>query len=207
VLDAAFADRLDCVIGVDLAFWFGYGKTLGAEPGTDAALQARTALQQKGLALFDEYLQNNSDTTFVIGDYPDLTGAVPMMITPDMIPTKNELAELNRRLLAWAKERPDVHVFPLSKSLERLRQGECKITVDGTEQTVGADAAFQIARVHPTRLGVAVMMRDLTRWLSHNVRQQLRPIDTTDQTLSAAAMDRGEPQPRAREAGGRVRAR
>lgn len=181
VLEAGLATGADTVLGVDLVFWFGYGRT------DENAAEERLTLQATGLAMVDELLAAHPDTTLVIGDYPDMTGALPAMITPDMIPTKEEQAELNRRLAEWAERRPKVHVFPLSASLQRLRDGEAAFEVDGEVQPVSLDAAFQLALVHPTRLGTAVLVRDLVAFLGSRVDEEFGPRAEGDAQYLAAA--------------------
>lgn len=186
LLEETFKDEVDLVLGVDLLFWFGYGNPRAAEPGTKESMQWRVDLQAKGLALLGEFAKAHPETTFVVGDYPDLTGAVPLMITKKMIPTSDERAELNRRLAQWCDVHQNIYVFTLSKSLQSLRSGKVRIEVAGKERVVDVASAFQFARVHPTRLGVAVLVRDLARFLTRHVDARLRPRHTEDQVIVAA---------------------
>lgn len=181
VLEAGLATGAETVLGVDLMFWFGYGRT-GENP-----TEERLALQATGFALLEELLAQHPDTTLVVGDYPDMTGALPAMITPDMIPSLAEQAELNRRLAAWAEARPKVHVFPLSACLQRLRDGEAGFVIDGETRTVSVDEAFQLALVHPTRLGTAVLVRDLAAFLGEHVDERFRPRGEGDARYLEAA--------------------
>ena len=50
-----------------------------------------------------------------------------------------------------------------------------------------AAAAFQIARVHPTRIGVALMVRDLVIWLDEQLPDALSPKTVADAPIAQAA--------------------
>ncbi|MCR9245525.1 MAG: hypothetical protein NXI31_10870 [bacterium] len=186
VLTKAFRNELDLVVGIDLMFWFGYGKPQGHAAGSPEAREWRLDRQTRGFALLDKFCQAHPQTTFVLGDYPDLTGAVPLMIQKNMIPTTEERQELNDRLADWATERKQVHVFELSKALDRLRSGEVRLTVGEDARVVAEDAAFQLARVHPNRLGVAVLIRDLVTFLGKHLDPRLRPDEVDEQVIVSA---------------------
>ena len=83
----------DLVVAVDFLFWFGYGFAPGARGGHDERLE----LQARGLELLDRLL-----CPIILGDYPDMSGADARILSPRMIPEPETLAELNRRLRAWA---------------------------------------------------------------------------------------------------------
>lgn len=99
------------VVAADFLFWYAYGYLDGCEP--------RSTRLQAGLDLLAAF-----ECPVVVGDLPDMSPALkgrsPMMggrplLAPQQIPTDRCLAALNARIGAWAKERPNVHVFPLSR--------------------------------------------------------------------------------------------
>ncbi len=185
-LGDALATEPDLLLGLDLLFWFGYGNVPGDGPGSETDRVSRLALQQKGFDLIDELLPH-TEVQLVVGDYPDLSDAVPLMINEKMIPSAEVRAELDARLRAWAEERPRVHVFPLADCLTRLRRGEVVVTLDEKAHTVAYDRAMQFARVHPTRLGTAVVCRELCHWATENLDAPLWPETTRWEVFVDAA--------------------
>ncbi|MEM1449942.1 MAG: hypothetical protein AAF957_12945 [Planctomycetota bacterium] len=161
VLEKGLETGADTVVGVDLMFWFGYGRV---DDGGDER-EERLALQRLGFDLLDELASGAPDVSFVLGDYPDLSRALPAMITPDMIPDAKTRKELNRRLAVWADERPNVSVFPISRSLDAVTRGTVRLGDGSGGRAIDLESAFQLAMVHPTRLGTAYLVRDLAKFL------------------------------------------
>lgn len=185
-LTDALATEPDLLLGLDLLFWFGYGNVPGDGPGSATDRASRLALQQKGLDLIDELL-SHTEVQLVVGDYPDLSDAVPLMISEKMIPSAEVRAELDQRLRAWAEERARVQVFPLADCLTRLRNGEVVVTLDEEAHTVAYDRAMQFARVHPTKLGTAVVCRELCHWATEHLDAPLWPETTRWEVFVDAA--------------------
>ena len=171
-LDAALGQPVDLVVGLDFTFWLGYG-AMRAKDAADRR-EARLALQAKGLALIDEKFAKRK-VPLILGDYPDLTGAVPMMISAAMIPTPETQKVLNDRLRTWAATRPWVKIFPLAKLLQKLRKGELREPGKSVDSPVKPESAFQLAMVHPTRLGMALLTGELLTFMREKFPKGRRP--------------------------------
>ncbi len=92
------------IFAIDYLFWHAYG----AGKSDD---QRRS--------MFDEGLRRlgtlPANTTVVLADLPDMTHAVGLMLSKDMVPSPVLQAELNTKLAAWAakKEHTNVVMVPL----------------------------------------------------------------------------------------------
>ena len=144
----ALRGQPDLVVAVDFLFWFGYG-TVG---GGDRGRQSRLQLQAKGLELLD-----NLNCPIILGDYPDMSGADARILPPRMIPDNETLDELNRRLLAWAEERPRVHLFPLARWVKQLVEEGYPIPLEKGPVHTPPLYLLQSDRLHATRLGMALL--------------------------------------------------
>jgi len=143
----------DLVIGVDFMIWFGYGHT--GRPAGERT-DARLALQKRGLALLEKV-----DCPVIIGDYPDMTGADPRMISPAQIPSPEGLAALNDALRAWAGRHANVTVFPLADWVANVKKNGEPLKFDGMEYSLTEKQLLQDDRLHATRLGMALMVERL----------------------------------------------
>ncbi|MBK8975877.1 MAG: hypothetical protein IPM29_08110 [Planctomycetes bacterium] len=189
-LRGALADDPDLVIGLDLLFWFGYGAMRAGPVGESADREARFALQQKGFEMLDGLLGERA-VHLVVGDYPVMRFVPAMMMTADMFPTPDQCAELSQRLRDWAAERPRVHVFPLAELVAQLHGAGVEETIDGQPLTIGPAEAFQLARLHPTRLGAAVLASRVVRFVADELPGPLHPLHTDLATLLAVASEDG----------------
>ena len=140
------------VIGVDFVFWFGYGPHGYGEAGQKRRLE----LQQKGLSLLERL-----DTKILLGDYPDMTGAAARMLPPHFVPKPETQKKLNERLHAWAKERNNVLVFPLSKFVHEAKTKNQVLPYGDQELSVPKFYLLQSDRLHATRLGMAILIHRL----------------------------------------------
>src|SRR5690606_23986838 len=92
-----------------------------------------------------------------VGDYPDMSGADPRMLSPRQIPSPEVLAALNAALREWAASRPNVHLFPLGDFVARVKREGAPVRVEDGEVRVPPELLLQSDRLHTTRLGVAVL--------------------------------------------------
>lgn len=107
---AAQATDPTLVIALDFLFWYAYGFDMLQD-------EWRRGQLEEGLAQLDRF-----DCPILIGDLPDITFALDgkshwtggPLIWPSMIPSPEVLAQLNRRIHAWAAERDHVTVAPLA---------------------------------------------------------------------------------------------
>lgn len=138
--------RPDAVVAVDFLFWFAYGYA-GVDPG-----RQRPVRFEQGLALLDQL-----EVPLIVGDLPDMRGAATRMLRPRQIPSAEMLAKLNARLAAWAEQRGDVQVVPLSQLIRELKvDGTSLPTAAGALRTAPS-ALLQADRLHATRLGMAFL--------------------------------------------------
>jgi hypothetical protein len=138
----------DLVVAVDFMFWFGYGSV----PRGDRGREARLQLQESGLELLD-----GLQCPIILGDYPDMTGADARILHPRMIPDQESLKELNRRLRAWAAERPGVQVFPLAQWVEQLVNEGYPLPLEKGPLQTPPLFLLQSDKLHATRLGMALL--------------------------------------------------
>lgn len=149
-IDAALELDPTLVIAVDFPFWFGYGM------GRDCTAR---------LARFEACLEEleRFKCPLLLGDFPDMTGALkgssPLtggrpMLRPDQIPTAACQKKLNQRLLAWAKERKNVHIWPLSRFVSEVT-GPGVLEVRGNRYDAARKAQLlQTDLLHPTSRGM-----------------------------------------------------
>jgi len=147
---SARAAAPDLTLAVDFLFWFGYG-----------AHHARLKAQAEGLRLLGML-----PGEVIVGDYPDMRGASRRMLRPSQIPDAGTLDELNRRVYAFAANRPNVRVFPLARWIHSARaHGYRWRTPKGCVVTLPAKDLFQSDRLHASRLGMAVLGLELARFV------------------------------------------
>lgn len=172
------------VVGVDFLFWFGYGD-LGVEP--EHATDARLALLERGLALLDRIA-----APLVVGDFPDMSEAIGKMLRREQVPDAAALERLNARLAAWARERGDVIVLPLSRVIADMRSDR-PLTIGRQDWPAGSsDLLLQPDRLHPTLEGLAAVTHLVAERL---VAGGVVSEDDVDLDL-ARVLDRlGEPPP------------
>jgi hypothetical protein len=149
-VEAALRDAPDPVVAIDFLLWFGYGHV--ARSAGQSERDARLALQRQGLELLARF-----ECPVLVGDYPDMHGADPQMLAPGQIPDQEILDALNAGVREWARERQQVCVFPLADYVARVKSdGEMFELEDGRRRATSA-ALLQSDRLHPTRLGMALL--------------------------------------------------
>ncbi len=166
------------LLAIDLPFWYGYGKPPKDLDGDEEdVVEWRLEQQQSGFAIL-ETLLDRFDGIVVLGDYPDMHGANPMMLPKSMIPEVDTQAELNARLGAWAEGHDRVRIFPLAATLVQIRAKARTVTVHDQRYQVKLKHLLQVDKLHPTRLGVAILMVDLFGWMQTNLPATLRERPT-----------------------------
>lgn len=144
----------DLVVAIDYLFWFGYGFV---DLGNDAdlerdELQARLARLRQGLKTIDAL-----QCPIVLGDMPDMRGAERRMLRAGQIPSVDCLQAMNEEIAAWAKERPRVRLFPLSRLVAEMKEKGAMLPIGGGDLATSPGALLQSDRLHATRLGVAYL--------------------------------------------------
>jgi hypothetical protein len=146
----------DAVVAIDFPFWFAYGYVRGDEN------EARTKRFERGLALLAQL-----DGPLVVGDLPDMRGAAVRMLKPQQIPSAAILKQLNERLAAWAKQREDVLLVPLSRLVHELKVDGVELPLKQGKVRTAPAALLQEDRLHATRLGMAMLTFRLQEKLQH----------------------------------------
>lgn len=149
-IDLAKRKKADLIVAIDFPFWFAYGQIRGEERA------ARFALQDKCF----EYLKS-LDVPVIIGDLPEMKGAVVRMLKPWYIPKPPLLMELDARLKKFADENPKITQVSFAKLVKQMKVGGLELPLaDGLLKTAPY-ALLQPDRLHATRLGVAVMASNI----------------------------------------------
>jgi len=113
-VEAALNFEPSLVVGTDFLFWFGYG-SLDARGGPIERESERLELLETGLALLAGF-----ECPLVVGDFPDMSGAVGKMLAPAQMPDKTTLPLLSKRVREWAAARTNTRVVPLSELVVQL---------------------------------------------------------------------------------------
>ncbi len=208
LLDLALESRPTLVVALDYLFWFPFGP----EPSE----AARLAELETGLKLLGEL-----ECPLVVGDFPDVSQALQgegpfggPLVTPDLLASGETIEELNARLRAWAKERGNVVVVPMSEFLSRLRREE-PVALRSTQWPAGSMATImQKDLLHPTlegsialtllALDALVATRDdvpdeTIEWDVHGVRECLMERTRVERERRRELDRRREERKRARE--------
>lgn len=149
---AARAFHPTLTVALDFLFWYAYAAAPAAE---------RMRRLDVGLAALQTLPGH-----VVVGDLADMSGADPNMLPPAKVPPADQLAALNRRIHAWAKTRPRLHVIPFSIWAAPLR-GRGTIAVAPNKPPVPARSLLAPDRLHPNADG----MRYIVRRLVENLRE------------------------------------
>ena len=147
------------VVGVDLAFWFGYGDvTIGSGPLRDGG-------RVENLQRFLSQLEG-LEVPIVLADFPDMREAVGLMLRDAQVPSARTIAALNEALYAWASARKGVIVLPLNELTEAIRADE-GIEIGGSVWPAAGNAGgmLQADRLHPTLAGMVLIARLLAHHL------------------------------------------
>src|SRR5262245_18578232 len=117
LLGEALDDDPTLLVAIDYLFWFGYGHL--AADGTPIHYEEdRLELLERGLALLEPVR-----CRLVLGDAPDMSPAIGLMLVPEQVLKPETLTKLNERLRAWARDRTNVIVLPLSAFVTEVRAG------------------------------------------------------------------------------------
>lgn len=134
------------VVAIDYLFWFGYGEL----PNDDA----RLALLERGLKSLEAF-----QCPVLVGDFPDMSTALdvkdnPMpLLSKAQVPAPETLEKLNRRVRAWATEKPQRIVVKVSEMMRRLRANEEFALRRNTWFQGSLEFLLQKDRLHPTLQG------------------------------------------------------
>lgn len=192
----AIATEPDLLVALDFLFWYGYGPLEGkgaADSGDHASAEeaeraTRLAHLEQGLALISKFKGN-----LLIGNFPDMSAANRLVLNPKWRPDAATLKELNARVAAFAKERPGTILFPLAEQVADLQTRRRTIRFGEDSYDVGRDQLFQFDRLHPNRVGMAVLGEALLTRIAEfeSLPKILRPTppQTADLILALEATE------------------
>jgi hypothetical protein len=133
------------VVGLDFLFWYCYGEGESAEG-------ARLRHFEQGLKLLESV-----PCRLLLGDIPDASDASKDMLSPDMIPSHQEIAAANSRLKEWAAAHKNVVIVPLNQLMKAAATDQA-LTVHGRVLPAGQTRAMlQPDGLHPSSYGCAVL--------------------------------------------------
>ncbi|MCP3902615.1 MAG: hypothetical protein GY715_03180 [Planctomycetes bacterium] len=154
LLGKALQTEPTLVVGVDFLFWFGYGHGSRSHPVRSES--QRLEFLEVGLTLLEEVR-----CPLIVGDFPDMSPAIGLMLSRSQVPNTETLDALNERLRSWAASRPNVVVLPLADLLERMRSDHA-FTVGGHRWPEGsATKLMQRDQLHPTALGLIALAQSV----------------------------------------------
>ncbi len=166
------------IVAADFLFWFGYGH---ADPQrrliTDEA--QRLDLLEEGLKHLEIFT-----CPVIVGDFPDMSPAVGLMLRAEQAPRPETLKAMNNRIREWAAARPNIIVMPLGEMIERIGRGEA-ITIG--QQSWTADEAKNFVlfdKLHPSLDGLIA----ITHLIVRQVMESELGADEADFTLDRETM-------------------
>jgi len=171
----------DLVVAIDFLFWYCYGNQ-GVDGSRKRTLEERMRMLEVGLAVLDTY-----EGPIVVGDIPDMSGAIGRMLSRSQVPRPDALAALNARIRAWADERPRARVFPLSEVIEKLGKGEPFFIGEHEWDARMLDLVLQRDQLHPTIDGQIALVQVLDHLLREDAElsQRMPPLQCDHETLDA----------------------
>jgi hypothetical protein len=144
-IDAVLGTEPTCLFAVDFLFWFAYGAR---------AEERRLAFFERGLALLDRV-----PCTLVVGDLPDMSGAVGGgMLTAAMVPELENLEAMRKRLDAWCDERPRIVRVSLTALAEAQEAAEATRIGPLELDAETAELLLQEDRLHPSLYGTTAVV-------------------------------------------------
>ena len=146
----ALAFKPNLVVALDLLFWDAYGF---------APQASRRVAMTAALAQLDRL--HAAGAIVVVGDIPHIVTASPMLLSPEAVPSINELAELNAELAAWAG--PGKWVAPFASWAAPLAKNAEVTLPDGAR--VVASTLMAADGLHANPLGTFYVLSLLDRWL------------------------------------------
>ncbi|MCA8950522.1 MAG: hypothetical protein KDE27_13540 [Planctomycetes bacterium] len=154
----------DIVVALDFPFWFAYGRVGGDQKA------ARGERFRKGLELLGEI-----DAPLLVGDLPNMHGAARRMLSPAQIPAPEVLDALNAELRGWAAEHDNVHLVEFAAIANEMRTKGIALPLEDGALPTPPGAILQEDRLHPTRLGMAL--------LGYTLQQPLAALFPADHPL------------------------
>jgi hypothetical protein len=161
-------------IAIDYLFWFLYGTQEESD---------RLARLEEGLALI-----GSVDSPLILGDMPDMSRAVGRILRASQCPTPETIAAANKRIYAWADERPNVAIVSLSNLLETLAS-EQPFSIGDHAWDPKADGLPMILldQLHPTLNGQIALLQAVDQAIRSmsDIGRRFPPLQVDRRKLTA----------------------
>ena len=132
------------VVGIDFLFWFGHGT-----PPKDVDVPAyRMEKLQFALELLEQL-----SVPVIVGNLPDVRGAVVKMLSANQVPTKETLQKLNERIHLWGKSHEHVTIIDTRDLWSKALRGEEIVLFDFTWPEGSQRTLLQGDMLHTTLEG------------------------------------------------------
>ena len=142
------------IVALDLLFWFAH-QDISATGDPDELLKARLVELDRGLSYLEGY---NDKVNIIIGDIPDMGAAVGSriaLLSPQVMPLKQNLPAINQHIRDWATLRGNTYVVPLSEFYAQAHAGQ-DVSV-GPETWSSDIQLLRDDKIHPTPEGLAAI--------------------------------------------------
>ncbi|MFK7959037.1 MAG: hypothetical protein AB8G96_00805 [Phycisphaerales bacterium] len=173
-LAEAAEDDATLVVALDWLFWFAYGNT-AHEVGTERDAEARMRRVEAALQTLDAV-----QVPIVVGDVPDMSAAAGGMLRRSQVCPEPVRLAINRRIAAWAAERPDTIFVGLGSLAAGLQRGDRLGAPEGA-------TLLKRDRLHTTVDGLVVLARAVAEAID-TAREDVGPSHRIDD--HSAVVDR-----------------
>lgn len=182
LLADALATRPTLLVALDFLFWFAYGN-VDANGRWITDESQRLALFDAGLRLLDRF-----EGPMVVGDIPDMTPAIGLMLSRSQVPQRETLAALNARLREWAGARPRVIIMPIAELIEEIRAGDGLTIGPRSWDAQTARTLILPDNLHPSPQGQIVSAIIIADLLAERLPDVEASHFNTNQTRAAARL-------------------
>ena len=171
----------DLVVAIDFLFWYCYGNR-GVDGTRKRTLEERMRMLDVGLAVLDTY-----DGPIIVGDIPDMSGAIGRMLSRAQVPRPDALAALNARIQAWVEERPRARLFPLAEIIDNLGKGEPFAIGEHHWDRQMLAQVLQRDQLHPTIDGQIALIQVLAEIIAQDeeLSSRMPALESDHETLKA----------------------
>ena len=126
------------------------------------------------------------DAPLVIGDIPDTSAAIGHMLARSMVPDEATRTVANRRLEAWAAERPQVSIIRLGDFVKRSESNASIKAGPLTLESGTTRALLQADHLHPTPRGCAALSLAVMATLTDDGLKPEQVLWDPDKIVAAA---------------------
>ncbi|MSR69721.1 MAG: hypothetical protein EXS17_05170 [Phycisphaerales bacterium] len=185
-IDRALGAKPTLVLAVDFLFWYVYG-TVNADGEIMQSEAARVANLEMGLSQLDRVLA--AGVPLIIGDLPDMRGAIGKMLSKNQVPAPETLDAVNTRITAWVATRPAVKLLALRTLLTALKAGGTLEVAGRVWDPATLGALLQNDQLHPTFCGTVIIAAGLIDLARTNDASALPPFVFEPSLVAARALE------------------